>query len=96
MLLWINLLLFVPAVLKQFGLEGMLYPIQGMDATSEPTSDMLSMVLSAIPHIIGAALILFIIYYNATFASSLLTGFLASLGFNQLPEKIGFKPLVKI
>jgi hypothetical protein len=178
MLFWIILLLFVPAVLKQFGLEGMLYPIQGMvdkflsmvpnifgaavmafvgfvvakvlrglvsniletsgvdkvsssvgmqksikisqivgtvvfalvliptlisaldtlgmDAISEPASDMLSMVLSAIPHIIGAALILFIIYYIATFASSLLTGFLASLGFNQLPEKIGFKPLVKI
>jgi hypothetical protein len=173
MLFWIILLLFVPAVLKQFGLEGMLYPIQGMvdkflsmvpnifgaavmafvgfvvakvlrglvsniletsgvdkvsssvgmqksikisqivgtvvfalvliptlisaldtlgmDAISEPASDMLSMVLSAIPHIIGAALILFIIYYIATFASSLLTGFLASLGFNQLPEKIGFK-----
>lgn len=173
MLFWIILLLFVPAVLKQFGLEGMLYPIQGMvdkflsmvpnifgaavmafvgfvvakvlrglvsnilatsgvdkvsssvgmqksikisqivgtvvfalvliptlisaldtlgmDAISEPASDMLSMVLSAIPHIIGAALILFIIYYVATFASALLTGFLASIGFNQLPEKIGLK-----
>lgn len=173
MLFWIILLLFIPAILKQFGLEGMLYPIQGMvdkflsmipnifgaavmafvgfvvakvlrglvsnilatsgvdnlsgsvgiqgsikisqivgtvvfalvliptlisaldtlgmDAISEPASDMLSMVLSAIPNIIGAALILVIIYYVANFAASLLTGFLAGLGFNQLPEKLGFK-----
>lgn len=173
MLFWIILLLFIPAILKQFGLEGMLYPIQGMvdkflsmipnifgasvmafvgfivakvlrslvsnilatsgvdrlsgsvgvqgsikisqivgtvvfalvliptlisaldtlgmDAISEPASDMLSMVLSAIPNIFGAALILIIIYYVANFAASLLTGFLAGLGFNQLPEKLGFK-----
>lgn len=175
MLFWIILLLFIPAILKQFGLEGMLYPIQGMvdkflsmipnifgaavmafvgfvvakvlrglvsnilatsgvdnlsgsvgiqgsikisqivgtvvfalvliptlisaldtlgmDAISEPASDMLSMVLSAIPNIIGAALILVIIYYVANFAASLLTGFLAGLGFNQLPENLALKTL---
>lgn len=173
MLFWIIILLFIPAILKQFGLEGMLLPIQGMvdkflnmmpnifgaavmafvgyvvakvlrglvsnilstagvdklsskvgvqgsikisqlvgtvvfalvliptlisaldtlgmDAISEPASDMLSMVLSAIPNIIGAGLILIITYYVAKFAASLLTGFLEGFGFNQLPEKIGFK-----
>lgn len=173
MLFWIIILLFIPAILKQFGLEGMLLPIQGMvdkflnmmpnifgaavmafvgyvvakvlrglvsnilstagvdklsskvgvqdsikisqligtvvfalvliptlisaldtlgmDAISEPASDMLSMVLSAIPNIIGAGLILIITYYVAKFAASLLTGFLESFGFNQLPEKVGFK-----
>ena len=172
MLFWITILLFIPAILKQFGLEGMLLPIQGMvekflsmmpnifgaavmafvgfilakvlrslvsnilatagadklsssvgvkgsikisqlvgtvvfalvliptlisaldtlgmDAISEPASDMLSMVLSAIPNIIGAGLILMITFYVAKFASSLLTGFLEGFGFNQLPEKIGF------
>lgn len=173
MLFWIIILLFIPAILKQFGLEGMLLPIQGMvdkflsmmpnifgaavmafvgfvvakvlrglvsnilatagvdklsssvgvkdsikishligtvvfalvliptlisaldtlgmDAISEPASDMLSMVLSAIPNIIGAGLILIITFYVAKFAASLLTGFLEGFGFNQLPAKIGFE-----
>ncbi len=61
-----------------------------METVSGPASDMLSMVFSAIPNIIAAGVILTITYYVAKFASSFVTSLLTSIGFNTLPNKLGF------
>lgn len=61
-----------------------------MDAISVPASDMLSMIFAAIPNILAAAIILTFAYYIAKFASDLVTNLLTSVGFNNLPAKLGF------
>lgn len=61
-----------------------------MDAISEPASDMLSMIFAAIPNILAAGIILTITYYVARFAGNLVTNLLTSVGFNNIPGKLGF------
>src|SRR5690606_14362201 len=60
-----------------------------IEAISKPATDMLSMMMEAVPHLIAAALILVITWLVATFASRLLASLLATLGFDTLPERIG-------
>ncbi len=60
-----------------------------IEAISRPATDMLSMMMEAVPHLIAAALILIVTWLVATFASRLLAGLLATLGFDTLPERIG-------
>ncbi|MDD3786165.1 MAG: mechanosensitive ion channel, partial [Hydrogenophaga sp.] len=60
-----------------------------IDAISRPATDMLGMILEAVPHLIAAALILVVTWLVATFASRLLASLLATLGFDTLPERIG-------
>ena len=59
-----------------------------IEAISRPATDMLSMMMLSIPDIIAAALILTITWLVASFASKLLAGLLATMGFDQLPERI--------
>ena len=59
-----------------------------LEAISGPATNMLSVILLAIPDIIAAALILVITWLVASFASKLLAGLLATLGFDKLPERI--------
>ena len=51
---------------------------------------MLGKMLAAVPNIVAAALILVVTYYIAKFAAGLLARLLASIGFDTLPEKLGF------
>ncbi|GLS16612.1 mechanosensitive ion channel [Hydrogenophaga electricum] len=60
-----------------------------IEAISKPATDMLGMLMAAVPHLIAAALILVVTWLVATFASRLLTSLLATLGFDTLPERIG-------
>lgn len=60
-----------------------------IEAISRPATDMLGMILAAVPHLIAAALILVVTWLVATFASRLLASLLATLGFDTLPERIG-------
>ena len=60
-----------------------------IEAISKPATDMLHMMLAAVPHIIAAGLILVITWMVASFASRLLASFLSSLGFDNLPERVG-------
>jgi hypothetical protein len=62
-----------------------------IEAISRPATEMLERMLTAVPNIIAAALILAITWYIAKFASGLLTRLLSNLGADSLPEKIGFK-----
>ena len=61
-----------------------------IEAISGPLTEMLNMFLAAVPHIIAAAAILIIAWFVGRFVADLATRLLASLGFDQLPERLGF------
>lgn len=58
-------------------------------AISAPATDMLRMMMLAVPNIFAAGLILFITWYVARFAAGLIASLLANLGFNSLPQHLG-------
>ncbi len=60
-----------------------------IEAISKPATHMLDQILSAVPHIVAAALILLITWYVARFAAGLLEKLLSSVGADKLPEKLG-------
>ena len=59
-------------------------------ALSEPTTQMLNTIVGAIPNLIGAALIIIVAYVVARLVTTLVTDLLQSVGFDRLPEKLGF------
>lgn len=60
-----------------------------IEAISGPATDMLNQIMTAVPHIVAAALILVITWIVASFASKLLASLLSTLGFDTLPGRIG-------
>ncbi len=60
-----------------------------IEAISRPATEMLEIVLNAVPHIIAATMILIITYYVARFAAALVGKLLNSIGFDALPDKLG-------
>lgn len=60
-----------------------------IEAIAKPASDMLALILAAIPNILAAALILAITWFVARLAAGLVGRLLANLGFNTLPAKLG-------
>ena len=60
-----------------------------MEALSRPATEMLAMILQALPNLFAAALILLIAWYVASFASQLVARLLASIGFDTLPGRVG-------
>ena len=59
-----------------------------VEAISGPATDMLAMIMLAVPNIIAAGLILAVTWLVASFASKLLAGLLAAIGFDTLPARI--------
>ncbi len=78
------ILVFVPALIA--GLDAL-----QITAISGPATDMLGMMMMAIPNIFAAVLILFVTWYVARFAAGLLGGLLANMGLNNLPAKVGME-----
>jgi hypothetical protein len=62
-----------------------------IEAISHPATEMLGMILHAIPNILAAAAILVISWYVASFASQLLARFLSGIGLDSVPGRIGMK-----
>lgn len=62
-----------------------------ISAISGPATDMLAMMMAALPNIFAAVLILFITWYVARFAGNLLGNLLAGIGLNHLPAKMGLE-----
>jgi len=60
-----------------------------IDAISEPTTQMLTTIVDAIPGIIGAALVLIVAYAIAKLVSKLVEELLTGIGFDSIPEKLG-------
>lgn len=60
-----------------------------VEAISRPATDMLGMMMAAVPHLVAAALILLVTWLVASFATGLLASLLGTLGFDQLPARVG-------
>lgn len=65
-----------------------------LEAISAPATEMLSLLLNAIPPILGAAAVLFITYFVAKLVSGLVTSVLTGVGFNKIPRLLGLKDQV--
>lgn len=59
-----------------------------IEAISRPATDMLGKLMLAVPNLIAAGLILIVTWLVARFASQLLAGLLAAMGFDTLPERV--------
>jgi len=62
-------------------------------AISVPASDMLNQLMSAVPNIVGAGIILFVTYVVTKFVVYMLTGLLDGMHINNLPAKLGITGL---
>ena len=58
-------------------------------ALSEPTTQLLTTIVDAIPSLIGAAIIIIAAYVVARLVTTLLTDLLRSVGFDSLPDRLG-------
>lgn len=76
---WLILLLFLPIVLSILGLNGLLLPVQNM----------LTDVVSYLPNIFIAAVIIFVGYILAKIVRGIVEGLLNSLNVQQHAEKVG-------
>ena len=76
---WLTLLLFLPAVIGALALEGLLGPVQGM----------IDNVLTFLPNVLAAVLILIIGWLVARIVRRVTASFLASVGVDRLGERVG-------
>ena len=60
-----------------------------IEAISKPAIEMLDLMMTSVPHIIAAGLILVATWVVASFASRLLAGLLAAIGFDTVPARVG-------
>ncbi len=74
---WIIFLLFIPAVLSTLRLEGLLVPVQSMFEN----------ILSYIPNLLGAALVLVLGWFGAKILKRFLVSLLSSLGIDRITER---------
>ncbi|MGB0911548.1 MAG: mechanosensitive ion channel [Nitrospirales bacterium] len=65
-----------------------------IDALTEPAIEMLNAMMTAIPNIFAAAIILTIAYFVSGLVSSLISNLLGGIGFNGLPDKLGLGQIV--
>jgi len=78
---WFVILLFLPAVLNAFQLQGLLAPVQGM----------LDKVLAFIPNVFAAVVLGVVGWYVAKVLRDLVTNLLMATGTDQLGQKAGLK-----
>lgn len=76
---WFVFLLFLPAVLSTLGMAGLVAPVQGL------FNDMLSFI----PNILGAGVILLVGWFVARIVRQVLTNVLAAAGLDRFAERIG-------
>lgn len=62
-------------------------------AISEPASSMIAKLMAAVPNIVGAAIVLLVIYFAAKFAVHIVDGLLLGMNIDALPAKIGIEGL---
>ncbi len=78
----VYILVLVPAVIAALN-------ALKIEAISRPATDMLAMIMAALPNLIAAALILTLTWFIAKFASELVASLLEGLGINEIPAAIG-------
>jgi hypothetical protein len=79
-------IILLPIVVSALG-------VLNIPAISDPASSMIEKLMAAIPNIVGAAIILLVVYGVAKFVVYILGGILEGMNINALPEKIGVKGL---
>jgi hypothetical protein len=67
--------------------------VLNIPAITEPASRMINELMSAVPNIVGAGIILLVTYLVAKFVIYMLSGLLDGMAFNDLPEKMGVSGL---
>lgn len=60
-----------------------------IEAISKPATDMLAMIMSALPNMFAAIVIILITYYVARLAANLVVNLLDGINVNSLPQKLG-------
>ena len=78
---WLVFLLFLPAVLGALAIEGLLAPVQGLT----------DQVLSFLPNLLAAGLILAIGWLVARLVQRIVTNLLVAAGADSLPERLGIE-----
>jgi small-conductance mechanosensitive channel len=81
---WFVLLLFLPMVLDALDLGGLLAPVQSM----------LNEVLSFLPNLLAAGLILLVGWFVARIIRQIVTGLLAAAGVDRLGERLGISRML--
>jgi hypothetical protein len=76
---WLVFLLFLPAILGALGVQGILEPVQGV----------VDEILSVLPNLLGAGLILFVGWLAARIVRQILTNLLIGLGLDRMSEQFG-------
>jgi hypothetical protein len=79
----VYILILIPAVIAAL-------TALGVDAISDPAVSMLTAVLNGIPIFFGAILVLIVAYYAGKLVSNLVTNLLTGIGFDKVPEILGF------
>ena len=67
--------------------------VLSIPAISDPASAMIHKLMAAVPNIIGAAIVLVVVYFVARFVIFILTGILEGMKVNELPAKLGITGL---
>jgi len=63
--------------------------VLSIPAISEPASAMIEKLMAAVPNIVGATIVLLVVYVAARFVIFVLNGILEGLKFDSLPERLG-------
>jgi hypothetical protein len=67
--------------------------VLSIPAISDPASAMIQKLMAAVPNIIGAGIILLVVFFAAKFVVYILGGILEGANINALPQKIGIQGL---
>jgi hypothetical protein len=67
--------------------------VLNIPAISDPASAMIQKLMAAVPNIIGAGIILLVVYFAAKFVVYILGGLLEGANINALPQKMGIQGL---
>ncbi|MEL6547176.1 MAG: mechanosensitive ion channel [Myxococcota bacterium] len=78
--------ILLPVVVSALG-------VLNIPSISDPASQMIGKLMSAVPNIIGAGIILLVVYFVSKFVVFMLSGLLDGMGFDQLPSKLGIERL---
>ncbi len=81
---WFIFLLFLPALLDALALRGLLEPVQGM----------IDKVMTFLPNLLGAGLLLFVGWFVARIIQRIATNLLMALGIDHLAERVGIAQIL--
>lgn len=82
--LLVFIVVFVPALIA--ALDAL-----KIEAISRPATEMLALLMEAVPRIVGAGLILIVTWMVGSFAARLLANLLAGVGLDTLPARLGMQ-----